>query len=321
MNEEYDSAVSFILGITDKAIDNYIFKAFSAITEGATPLLTTLLTLYMAIMGYAIWRGKLEINISEFMGRSVRLLIALLLFRSWPLFNEYIVYFFTEVPDAWVGKISGNGQMKASDAVDTLFEAGMISAGAIWKSSGIVTPLLLSGITIIITAIQCSIALFLLVLSKIGIAILLGMAPLFLILAIYPATQKMFVSYVQQLINFLFTFMLTIAMMTLIVDFSLMLLSSVTTDNDVGLNIVGSILLSGLVTTMLLKQIPSIASALAGGIGIQEGGALSGAYNSFARTVNGGGQRAKQAGIKTGRGAKHAYNAYRNRSRNKIEKG
>lgn len=270
MAEQTNNVVEFTLNQVDLATQNYIFETYQNITNGMGPFLTSLLTIYLIFVGIGIWQGKVQTNIPELISRCLKLATVLGLFLSWPTFSTLIVDFFTNAPDELAGKMAGEPSNSIFLALGDTFNRGMEAAGAAWSVSGWVTPLLLAGIIIIITCLQTAVALFLIVISKVALALLIGIAPIFVLLLLFESTRNMFTSWMQQVINYALITVLTVGVLLIMNEIYLIVLENALNQGIDGVDIgtVAPILCVGITSFLILKQVPNIASALGGGMAL-----------------------------------------------------
>ena len=108
--------------------------------------------------------------------------------------------------------------------------------------------------------------LALVVLSKIAIAILLGLAPIFIVAVLFNFTNKMFETWLQQLINFTLVIIFTYAISAFFITLVTQLLGQlIQRGEEITFGDVAPLSIISIVLGVLLKQVPGIASALAGG--------------------------------------------------------
>lgn len=286
-----DNVADYVIDQTDTALNNYVADTFANITSTTGPFLTALLTLYFIFVGYGIWTGKIQVNIAELISRSLKIATVLGLFLSWPIFSTLIVDILVNGPSALAAKMAGVSGGSVYSAVGDTFNTGMIAAGAAWSADGWVAPLLFAGIIIVIVCLQTAMALFLIILSKIALAVLIGVAPIFVLFLLFEPTRNMFTSWMQQSLNYCFIVILTVAVLLLTSEIFTVVIENVPNNPD-GATIgnISPVLVVGLVSFMILKQVPSMASALAGGIQLSGTGALGNGWNAvknrFDRRLN-----------------------------------
>ena len=193
-------------------------------------------------------------------------------------------------------------------------------------------PFVLGTIILISATIVLFMAILLIDLSKIALAVLVALGPVFIMLLIFQSTRKFFESWLQQCINFGLINLLTIMVLALTGTMYVGVINTlnstiagtstggiplVTRGKEITLDMVIPILFVGLLISLLLKQVPAIASAIAGGVQISTlgvesapGRALSNIFNRQAmnRSMRGGPGLAGRAMKGAGRAMKGASN-------------
>jgi type IV secretion system protein VirB6 len=140
---------------------------------------------------------------------------------------------------------------------------------------------------------------FLLILSKMAIAILIGVGPIFVLALIFESSKNWFSMWWAQVLNYSFLALLAGAAGALVLQFMMQYLTAANLPNAIATGqgftsaMVPPIALAG-IGSLLLVQTPSMASGLAGGIAISTLGA-------FGQVVGGG--YARMVGM--GKGALH----------------
>lgn len=140
--------------------------------------------------------------------------------------------------------------------------------------------LIIWGITAAITGYSA----FLLILSKAALTVLLALGPVFIILLLFPATQKFFEGWMGQVCNFIILVVLSVALIKIMLSLFGAFLNLALADPSV--NIVGTlyVLISGIISILILRQAPQIAMALGGGVALATQGLVSTALRSMPMT-------------------------------------
>ena len=152
-------------------------------------------------------------------------------------------------------------------------------------------------------------ALFLIALSKIALAVLVGLGPLFILMLMFKQTQKVFEAWLQQLINYMLIVILTVGVLGLMTAITTNAVTAIP-GGGISLGDVVPAAIVFLITFLLLTQIMTIASALGGGIALttQNVGAIVGIKAS--QYISRGGNLAGR-GIRSG--ATRGWSAVKNR--------
>jgi type IV secretion system protein VirB6 len=124
-------------------------------------------------------------------------------------------------------------------------------------------------------------AAFLLVLSKIALAIILGIGPIFVLLIMFEPTKRFFDVWIGQALSYVFLVILTAAsikLMLAILQKYLVAFSDSGVLADPAISQAFPAIILSLISFLVMMQLPSIASALGGGTAIGTLGAVGWTY-------------------------------------------
>jgi type IV secretion system protein VirB6 len=272
-------------------LGSYVTDTASNVIGAITPVTTTLLTIYVVLWGWSMMRGMIQEPIMDGATRMAKLAVIVGMALSIGNYSGYISDFLWNSPDqlaAYVasGQSGGTGNVQFLDTLmSQMYDLGL----AFWdKGNGSMGVLPDFGLLITAFAIwTAGLALtaygaFLLILSKVSLAILLGIGPLFVVLLIFEGTKKHFESWMNQALNFVFLVALTAAAIKLILSVLqnyLLQNSAAGLTGEPGVRQAIPAVAIAVIGVLVLMQLPSIASALGGGTAIGTMGAASLAFN------------------------------------------
>ena len=260
------------------SLQTYIDSTVSNVMSATQPVATTLVAIYVGFWGWSMMRGLIQEPVMDGTARILRVCIITTLAINTGNYHSYISDWLWQSPDA-LGKLvlSGSGggsntinvlddlMAKYFTAANTLFVQGatngVLNVGAAISDFVLGVAIALAGI--LFTAYTAYLLLF----SKIALAVLLAIGPIFILLTIFDATRKFFDAWIGQVINFVFLTMITMAISSLVISIlsNAIVISDATTATT--LNIVSEIAVSVL-SFLVLLQVPSIAAVLGGGVAI-----------------------------------------------------
>jgi type IV secretion system protein VirB6 len=285
-------------------LDTYVNSTSASIIEAITPVARTLVLIYICLWGWSMIRGVIEEPITDAVSRLVRLSIIVAIATTGGYYATYLSDWIWNSPDAMASYIAGDSGVTNVNFLDTLwikvYDYGVVYfAKAKADRMGFMPDftLALAGAGIWGAGVLATgYAAFLLVLSKIALAILLGIGPLFVLLLIFEPTKQFFNAWLGQALNYVILTMLTAAAIKLI--FTLLdayLPATAPVDPSLS-DAISAIALFGIAFLVLL-QLPSQASALGGGVAVSTLGAVGSLY----RRLKG----ATGAGVRTGKSLKN----------------
>ncbi len=289
----------------DQTTVTFVADISSRSIAAITPVASAGLTLAFIVYGLLIIRGAVEMPVADFLGRAIRIGILVSIALTGGLYQQEIAGAITTVPDELAQALINEPSQGSSAAalVDQAAGHGFDRAGeAFSKASFFSTDGFIYAVfgTIILfaTGILTAIGGAFLLIAKIALALLAGIGPLFIIALLFQPTHRFFEQWVAQVLNYAILIVLFGAVFGLLMQIFGNYMGDLRFDGvqNVSYALGGAIILS-LASVVILLQLPSIASGLAGGVGL--------GYLWELRTVRGGAASA----YRSGRGAYRAAQA------------
>ena len=272
----------------------YVSDTSASIVGGFSGVATTLLTIYVMLWGWSMMRGIITEPITDGVTRIVRLAVIVGLATNIGLYSGYVSDFLWNSPDALASLIASGHSDSLTNAnfLDTLF-GKMYEFGKAYQEKAYASPglfpdfgLLAAAWAVWIFGLAATLyAAFLLVLSKIALAVLLAVGPLFILTTIFEGTKRFFDVWIGQALNYVFLVMLTAATIKLLFTIISMYLDSVfgsyasAGGADPNYTEIFPMLALCGIGVLALMQMPSIASALGGGVALSTLGAARWTYS------------------------------------------
>ncbi len=291
-----------LLNLVDLATATYISGTVANIVGIVNPIFRNLLILFFILYGIGIWRGAIQSSVQEFVFKMVTVSIVYAMVFSWSIYNQYIVNFLTNGPDALGGAIAGVGGGNTSQRISEIHGLCFNAMMNAFQGSGYVMKYLIGIIIFIASTVLITFAGALLVIPKIALSVLVAIGPLAFLMLLFKGTRRMFDAWLQQCINFFLYTVFTIMILTLLADIFQSSIAAI--PESPGEIVMGSILpmvFTCFIMTVVLKQVPAISSAIAGGVQVTSLGAesipgrlLGNIYSRWSHRRYSGGQRAPQ---------------------------
>jgi len=269
----------------------YISIHVAATANIIEPVAVTLAVVYVMLWGYQHLRGQVD---EAVVGGLVRLLTIAVVFgvglRLW-LYHSLLVDTFFVAPAQFAARVLGAADPVAT--IDKIWDRGGTVAGVLWEKGGLLSGDF--GYYIAATAVYlligfvCVYTMFLMALSRIAVAVLLALGPIFIVLTLFDATRRFFDAWLHELANYAIVTVLTAMVGALMLDLVEAYADQTAARGGALLTVdaLNLVLASGLVV-LLLRQVLPIAARLAGG------GALSG-FGSVERATQLAGRYARGA--------------------------
>jgi type IV secretion system protein VirB6 len=260
-------------------LTEYVAVKAATIAGAIEPAVVTLATIYVMFWGFLSFTGRIQEPIWEGIKRI--LFIATILgvgLKLW-LYNSVIVDTFFHAPSQLAALITGSSNPVL--VIDTIWEKGGTVASNLWNKGGVLNGdfgfYLAGAIVYLIMGGVAVYAFFLLALSKVALALILAMGPMFICLLFFEATRRFFEAWIAQLANYALITVLS----TLVASLMLQLVSSYATQTAargaaiVTVDALNMVLAASLVL-LVMRQVMPVAAGLASGIALSSYGLVSG---------------------------------------------
>lgn len=282
-----------------------------------TPFVTLGLTLGFIAYAILIIRGAVDMPILDFLARSLRIAIVVSVALAGGLYQSQIASAIIELPNSLAVALITDPTEGAGAAgiIDVAAGKGFDAAGRAFKQSSFFSAdgLLygIFGIMIILaTAVIVAIGGAFILLAKLALALLAGLGPLFIVALLWQPTSRFFEMWVGQVLNYVLLVVLFSAVFGLMMSIYGGYVEGIKFESGVNVaySLGGAFILSAAMV-LILMQLPGIAGALAGGVGLSymwEMRALRGGASSVGRGLAGAGRSIYGRGAKGADGSRGA---------------
>lgn len=258
----------------DLATATFVTDISSRTIAEVTPIVTSGLTLVFILYGFLIIRGTVEMPVMDFLGRSVRVGIITSVALTGGLYQSHLADAIMKTPDELASALIPGGTQGAGAAalIDQAAEKGMDVAGEAFDKAGFLkADGLIYGffglLIIVVTGILIAIGGAFILIAKIALALLAGLGPLFIAALLFQATQRFFEMWAAQIFNYGLLIVIFSSVFGLMMDIFTSYIGDIKFDGiaSVSYTLGGAVILSVAMIIVLL-QLPSIATGLAGGL-------------------------------------------------------
>jgi len=260
----------------DSVTDTYVTSMSSAAASAIAPVVGVGLTLTFIAFGMLIIRGAVQMPVSEFLGKSIRIALICGAALGSGMYQGQIANAIKQTPDALASALlpSAEKGQSAAAVIDVAAGSGFEKANEAWENAGIFKEDgLLWGIAGCIifaaTTIFMAVGGAFLLLAKIGLSVLAGLGPIFIASLLWQPTTRFFEAWTGQIVNYTLMVVVFAAAMGLMVDIFGSFVSTMQFDGvqNVAFNLGGLGILS-LAMVIALLQLPGIAAALGAGASV-----------------------------------------------------
>lgn len=264
-----------VFGKIDTAIQQIIGGGIANLMSTVTPILVSSFTVYLLFLLVSYWNANLEDTAIDLFKRGMAWFVILSLALNMATYNEYVTPTVMGLGDMLSKAL--NGQANA-DVLDNMANAmvdivtkNQDEANTYPMPIGLgdyLKAILNNAIIIISFSVFLVISASYILLAKVFLGILALIGPLFISLALFPATRQYFTAWVNQVVNYgLLLFLMNVTASLMIKIFGEVLNLSNIEYPISNTFLIGVVLLSFMFFVILLK-LPELASGLAGGISI-----------------------------------------------------
>ncbi len=253
---------------------NYVVTFSDEIIAVFTPVVLTVLGIYVFWTGYQVMSGLVEDSLGAVFRRWLRYAIISGIALNGPVYRSIVQDGLEGIQGAFGGAL-GMGP-SVGTAVDGMLAPLVTLTNTAWSTAmtGLLWPafnLLIAGFFFAVAgALMATISLSLALIAKIILSVLLAIGPVFIFCALFPTTQRYAENWVMTAFGAVFTNVMLVSIITLLTkvihDVSQHVLANYTAGNTVSDSI--GVLLVAASCAYILMHAQSVASGLAGGLAI-----------------------------------------------------
>jgi type IV secretion system protein VirB6 len=272
--------VTNLFNTVDLVIGNFVQSGYQNIVANNQNVITMIMTLYIAWLGYKFMMHSLSLEVSVFASDLILLLIVYGLLIDWNLFYTFFYNIFTNEPAAItetminsMGNVNIGGENTAT-ALNSVYAQGMDISKSLFSMGNIHNmELYFYGFLVgAATVIGCLIALAILIYAKMAMAVMLFLAPIFISFLLWDSTRKLFDNWLQALINYALIPIVTCGILMLTLSIANATLPGLQLNVSSGQPTFSGILPYlgiSLISALLFKQVLPTCAALSGGMALE----------------------------------------------------
>ena len=289
-----------VFNTIDSTVQSTIIGNTSNMVSMVSPVLLAGFTVYVILITWSYFGTTLEQTMFDLLKRILAWGVIISFSLNIGSYNSNVVPFVLGLGEGLANAFSGGtADASALDSlVNLLFEMIGKNSEAADEVSGIegisekLAAFFYNLLIIIVFGLFLIIAAAYIVLAKVFLAILVVLGPIFISLALFPATRQFFSAWVNQVVNYNLYFLLVNVVGAIFITYINNTFNQETLLTDSGLIHLVLILLF---FAIILLKLPEMASGLAGGIAANGFGALASTVSSGKRLLGGGGGNKKGA--------------------------
>lgn len=274
----------------NSALTTYVGDTATNVIASISAVAYTLLMIYMMLYGWSVLRGMITEPVTDFATRMVRLATIVGIALNIGYYNTYVSNFLWTTGDAMAGYVASGYSDPLSNVqyLDALMSKIYDLGDAYWQKANATSGwfpdiglLCVAVLTWVAGVAATAYGAFLLALCKMALAILLGIGPIFVLLLIFDGTKRFFEAWLGQALNYVFLVVLTAGAIKLIMTIIEAYIGAATAAGlpaDPKIDQALPCIVLCIIGALTMMQMPSVASALGGGVAVSTLGAVGWAY-------------------------------------------
>lgn len=261
----------------EQAANSLVNNSISTLISQLTPVITTGLTLYILITGYMVVAGRIQDPISDILIKLTKWTIIAFIALNAGTITSYLIGGFNGLEKTILGAF-GSNSFNVYESLDTSLENGLLAAAnairrneelGITDVGKILFNILVAVVMFFAVILQTFIAGAIIMLAKASLLVVFALAPLLLAGLFFPQTAKFADAWFNQSLNYVLTVVIAAFFLQIADGLFNQQLSSIAENiksDNISFVDLGKMTLLTIINFFVIKQSPSIASGLAGGV-------------------------------------------------------
>ncbi|MDQ1829843.1 type IV secretion system protein [Massilia scottii] len=251
-------------------LNTFLVAKSQALSVALTPIAVTGATLYLIAMGYAIARGDAGESVNTVLWKTFRMVFIAGLAVGTGSYQVIIVEGINALQQGLIETMSGKSTIGGLiDSMSKPYEelGTYLLAKATTGTLPKLSLLLAAVIVFLAQAVLFIIGLGYYLLAKVGLTLVFAVGPLFIMCAMWPATQKYCENWIGTAMNYVLLNVLVASCIAMLTDFASKYAQTINAAPDAA-NIMYSILallICSCALAVIMLNLPQLATALAGG--------------------------------------------------------
>lgn len=258
------------------------------------PLMAAGFAIYVMLIMIGYWRGTTDEPILDFFSRMIGWAVVLMFGMNISYYSQYVVPFFNNFGSDIAQALSNSPS--TGDALDSI---STTYVQALWNlyldAKGIESTLNAIAFIVLTTIFALpfiAVAAAYIILAKFALGLLLALGPMFISAALFPATRRFFEAWAGQCLNYGLLTALYAAAGMLEINFARTIVPT-----NINVLQLFQLVMMGIAFLIISLNLPSLASQLAGGVGISSMvGSIAPAMRALRALAKGGSRGGSAAG-------------------------
>lgn len=277
-----------IFQFADDAMSKYVLDGAMAAADSLKDVSRTMLILYCLMWGWSMMRGLISEPVTDGAARLIRIGIITSLATSSALYASYISNFLYEWPTAFAGILQGGVIHDSAQLLDQMLDKGNLLGGQTWEKASALNlgNYLLAIVIFFLTWITTAISAVLIISSKLGLALLLAIGPVFILMFLFEATRKFFDLWLGSVVTAGLAIVLVTMATALVFKIMDATYDAVQLQTDINSGVasmkeISVLVIYGIIGTFFILGAPSLAQGIGGGVSSGSAAAGGWAYDKI----------------------------------------
>jgi len=272
-----------LLSNVDRTGCNYVQGAYQELARdltaggAGTSIASLLLILYVIFWAFGVWSGTATGSATDAAFRLFRAFVIYTLATSWSDFVSFAYTLFNDGPSAIGNRllaVANNNTYTSPNAVVSALEniwnqISQAFQAHVAFSLFSLGAYLVGVACVIVIALFLAVATFTIILSKVFLWILLGLAPLMILMLLFNASSRFFSGWLNSVVQYAVLQMLVYAFLAFYLTITQPVFANLATtmsSGSVDWSALAPFVLIGLTGMFLLTQLPALAASISGGM-------------------------------------------------------
>ena len=274
----------WVMSETENTLSNAVNGPMQALFQALMPVIVVGLTLQFVVYAFALMHGQSNMTVTEFFRKAILVAVTSMIFGMGGLYQQSIADTMIALPDNVTQLVLGTSdvavevdklQNETSKASSAMMGKGQDAWYNFLPSTKEVLVSILATLVRANAAIVGSIIIVMIVVCKVGMALLVATGPIFIAATLFEPTKPLINSWISQALNFVFLALLAGLIFGLMLQMNIELIRMIADQINGGakdiLSLYGAQLLVGIASLIVMIMIPGLAAGLSNGFGAQLG--------------------------------------------------
>lgn len=286
--------IEHLMQVTTSGLLDATRQLVANVMEWLGPIFQSLVVIYLAVWGYLLWTGITEEPLKDSILKFLRISVVAAFALGLGFYSVHVMQIAWHGPQEIINAVTGGSADSAVAILGNVWKHMTAQAneameeGAWWDVGAQLRGLMIAGMLITATFIFCAPIFVIILASKLLLAIMLVVGPIFIAMALFKRGVQFTQQWIAQVFNYFMIYVLALVLMALASALFSDLLTNALKEAPPSFLVAMQVLMVSIVFCYASIWIPTIAGALAGSMSAP----VEGAVGKITAGLKGGGQNA-----------------------------